>query len=62
MKVDWANFFSFDKDSGYYSQKVEVVDGICWHIKISHVARCLFVSCEVGCGNRALKLVPMISG
>ena len=45
----------FDKDVGYYSKKIKVVDGVCWYIEISYVAGCLFVPCEVGCGDCALK-------
>jgi hypothetical protein len=50
-------FFFLDKDAGYYSKKIKVVDGVCWYIEISYVAGCLFVPGEVGCGDCALKCI-----
>ena len=48
------------KDVGFYSKKIKVVDGVCWYIEISYVAGCLFVPCEVGCGDCALKLIMLV--
>lgn len=54
IDFDLTDFWFF-KDVGYYSKKIKVLDGVCWYIEISYVARCLFVPCEAGRGDCALR-------
>ena len=45
---------AYDLDTCFHSQKVEVGDGVCGYAQVSHVTRCVLVSCATGRGNCAL--------
>ena len=49
-----TNRFSFFKDIGYYQKEILVLDSVLGYSEVSHATGCVFVSREVGCGDRAL--------
>lgn len=53
--ANFDHWVSLDFDR--IAQKVKVVDNFCWYPEVSDVAGCVFISGEVGRGDRALVVI-----